>query len=197
MENKKALVIIAHPDDETIWMGGTIQRQKCHWTIFSLCRASDSDRAPKFKKVCALYNANCIIADLEDEKLAPLSISEISTLIKNNLENKKFDTIFTHGANGEYGHRRHIEIRKSVAQLQKQNVLICRSLYSFAYELSDKLVPCTAMRIATPKKTNTMINLTKKELETKKKIIHEIYGFKKNSFEYLCCNKTESFTKLK
>ena len=40
---KEALVIVAHPDDETIWMGGTILKNKnWKWTILSLCRASDT-----------------------------------------------------------------------------------------------------------------------------------------------------------
>ena len=45
---KKALIIVAHPDDETIWMGGTILKYtELEWTIYSLCRASDKDREPK------------------------------------------------------------------------------------------------------------------------------------------------------
>ena len=41
---KKANVIVAHPDDETIWMGGKIIHEKdFQWTILSLCRKDDLD----------------------------------------------------------------------------------------------------------------------------------------------------------
>ena len=73
-----ALVIVAHPDDETIWMGGTIlQNPSWNWTIASLCRKNDLDRMPKFLKVCKHYNANSIISDLDDEKLNNLPIKKI------------------------------------------------------------------------------------------------------------------------
>ena len=61
-EKKDALCVVAHPDDETIWMGGTILRNKnFNWTILSLCRKNDLERAEKFKKVCKFYNAKPII----------------------------------------------------------------------------------------------------------------------------------------
>ena len=60
---KKASIVVAHPDDETIWMGGTILKNKYwDWTIISLCRKNDPDRMPKFKKVCAYYGAKAIWA---------------------------------------------------------------------------------------------------------------------------------------
>ena len=77
----RALVIVAHPDDETIWMGGTILKNpKVNWTIFSLCRRSDRDRAPKFFKVCKIYKAKAIITDLDDED--KLTIRQTIPVIK-------------------------------------------------------------------------------------------------------------------
>ena len=79
----KALCIVAHPDDETIWMGGKILKEKdWDWTILSLCRGDDRDRMPKFKKVCRIYGAKAVISDLDDEKLNPLAVSEIINKIK-------------------------------------------------------------------------------------------------------------------
>jgi hypothetical protein len=54
-------------------MGGIILRnRRWDWTIFSLCRESDADRALKFRRVCEFYNAKGIISDLDDEVLAEL-----------------------------------------------------------------------------------------------------------------------------
>jgi LmbE family N-acetylglucosaminyl deacetylase len=48
---KAVAVIVAHPDDETLWAGGTIlSHPSWQWFIVCLCRGSDKDRAPKFLK---------------------------------------------------------------------------------------------------------------------------------------------------
>ena len=89
----KALVIVAHPDDETIWLGGTMAKfPQVSWTILSLCRASDKDRAPKFKRVGAHFKARSIITDLEDEGRLNLqqSLTPIKKLIVKTIKNKQF-----------------------------------------------------------------------------------------------------------
>lgn len=194
---KKALVIVAHPDDETIWMGGTIQESHgWDWTIISLCRKEDSDRMPKFKRVCKFYNAEGIISDLDDEKLEPLQIEEVIEKIKSLLPEKKYDLIFTHGENGEYGHLRHREVHKAVKKMIDQSDLKGERVYYFNYEKSDQSTPgIPDLKIPKPKQNSDYVmTLNEHHYLNKLKLIKEFYGFNDDSFETLSCNKTEAFS---
>ena len=196
---KNALCIVAHPDDETIWMGGFILHNKnWNWTILSLCRKNDLDRMPKFLRVCKEYNANGIISDLDDEVLKPLNIYDLSLKIFNLLPLKIYDFIFTHGKNGEYGHLRHKETNKAVLQLINQKKLFSENKYCFNYIPGSQISPHDKeLKIPIPNKnTDLLFNLTPQEFKNKYMIIHELYGFKNNIFETLSCSKSESFSIL-
>lgn len=192
---KRALVIVAHPDDETIWMGGTIARHRdVHWTIFVLCRKSDSDRMPKFMRVAAYYGARGIICDLEDEGIMSVkeSIPEVQKIIRKELREKQWDVLFTHGANGEYGHPRHKGVHQAVARMLKAGNLRAKQVFFFAYRLDKE------KRIAVPRKNASWgIELTYAEWRAKRNVIKQLYGFRPHIFENRSCAKTEMFDKLK
>lgn len=192
-EAKRVLVIVAHPDDETIWMGGTLIKNK-DWKveIISLCRKKDHDRSIKFKKVCDILKAKGYMFDIEDERLKNIKTKEIINKIKKISKKNKYDYIFTHGKNGEYGHKRHIDVNKAVIQMIKNKKLKAKKVFLFSYKKKDNLY-------ISNKKAHKIINLNQDILNMKKKLIKEVYGFDENSFEFKLTNKIkiESFDILK
>jgi LmbE family N-acetylglucosaminyl deacetylase len=192
---KDVLIVVAHPDDETIWMGGTILRNP-DWnvTILSLCRRDDADREPKFRKVCGIYGAKPLISDVEDEQLKAVNIDEIKKRILDLLSKKSYDIIFTHGANGEYGHIRHIECHKAVEDLVSKEELKSKNIYYFHYKKGDN-VPYPELLPPEPIDNSDILTvLTGSELMKKKKIIKDVYGYPdEKGFELMSCNKMESF----
>ena len=190
---KRALVIVAHPDDETIWMGGTIRKHSdVRWTIFSLCRASDADRAPKFRRVCRLYGAKAIITDLEDED--ELSVEQTIPIIKKLIIKKagsrEFDYIFTHGANGEYGHPRHIGAHLAVKELVSDKILKSKQVYFFNYE---KAKEGKRPSMTAKKDSDYILNLSKSIFNTKKRLQAEIHGYEWNGIDNSLCTNPEAF----
>lgn len=195
LEEGTALVLVAHPDDETIWMGGTIlQNPYIAWTIFCLCRGDDPDRAPKFRRVLKFLGARGSISNLEDEGMLNIqeSVPEIKRRIKKGIKKEHgrgFTYIFTHGYNGEYGHPRHRAVHRAVNQLLTAKQLTTDNIFYFAYKLNEK------KGIAAPNQKGALVSKFPARIFTQKqKAIHELYGFSKSSFEYKSCSEFETFS---
>ena len=190
----KALVIVAHPDDETIWMGGKILSERdWEWTILSLCRKDDPDRKPKFFGVCKELNARGFISDLDDDhperKLA--SLDEVAKRVEPIVTDKRFDVVYTHGPNGEYGHNRHIETNLTVRRMFEEGLIQAKQLFEFNYRRVEKPFMCV------PNPDSDVVFSLKPEIwEKKKYLIHQVYGFVKDIFEYRSCAKMETFNRM-
>ena len=196
LNNKRPRVALigAHPDDETLWAGGTII-QNPHWDCFiaCLCRKSDQDRAPKFDKVLKFLKASGKMADLDDgPEQIPLDESQLEKTILELLPHKTYDLIITHNPNGEYTrHLRHEEISKAVITLWTKKKISTKALFCFAYSDNEHSNFPYASMGASP------IQLTASIWEQKYYIMTKIYGFNQESWEAKTCPKIEAFWQFK
>ncbi|NHJ15213.1 MAG: PIG-L family deacetylase [Candidatus Thorarchaeota archaeon] len=197
MEKRKhvtAAVIVAHPDDETIWAGGTVlNHSDWHWTIVSLCRGSDTDRAPRFVRAVQQLGGVSKIGDLDDgpEQL-PLSEVDVQQVVLSLLPEMHFDLILTHSPHGEYTrHRRHEETGTAVASLWEREVIKAKEVWMFAYEDSGK-----GGKDDLPKaiKTAHLISYLPEDIWRRKYIIvTDTYGFAPGTYEAYIAMREEAF----
>jgi LmbE family N-acetylglucosaminyl deacetylase len=191
---KTVSVIVAHPDDETIWAGGTILTYpEINWTVLALCRKSDPDRAPKFFKIIEQFRAKGFMADLDDgPEQRHLEQTEVQKTILNTLPERNFDVILTHSPKGEYTrHLRHEETSQAVLSLWSEGKLKAKQLLLFAYEDGGGKYPPRPMENA-----DIVIKLAKNVWQRKKDIIINSYGFSPDSFETKAASKIEAFRLL-
>jgi len=134
-KTKTVALIIAHPDDETLWAGGTIlSHPSWNWFIVCLCRKSDTERATKFYKVLQALQSEGIMGDLDDgPEQNPLDKKELEETILHLLPQKHYDLIITHNPSGEYTqHARHEEVSRAVIKLWEDKVISAKELWIFA-----------------------------------------------------------------
>lgn len=180
-KSPSSAVIVAHPDDETLWCGGYMLRHpEYHWTVATLCRASDADRAPRFARVLHNLSARGRMGDLDDgPDQRPLLPDLVANEIQRLVPDDEYDLVFTHGPRGEYTrHRRHEECCRAVCDLWAEGRLRTAVLKMFAYEDGGRAYLPRVRADA-----DERLTLTGAELTRKRRLMTETYGFAPDSWE--------------
>lgn len=188
---RRCAVIVAHPDDETLWAGGTIlMNPDNEWTVITICRKSDPDRNPKFFVALQKLGADGQMADMDDgPQQKPLDIKDVEATILSLLKDTAYDLIITHSPQGEYTrHRRHEEVARAVLKLIQSKYLTTKSLWMFAYEDAGRKYLPRPIQGA-----DRFIRLTPDIWSKKYQIITETYGFHAESWEGRTTPRTEAF----
>jgi len=192
---KTVALIVAHPDDETLWAGGTIlNHPSWKWFVVCLCRKNDADRAPRFYNALKILKSEGCMGDLDDgPEQKPLDENEIERVILGLLPPWHFDLLISHSPTGEYTrHIRHEETGRAVIKLWHSAKLIASELWTFAYEDGNKAYYPKSIENATVYKKLSKITWLRKY-----RIITRTYGFAKSSFEAKTTPLSESFWQFK
>jgi len=175
-KQKTACAIVAHPDDETIFLGGTVLKyKKWRWKIVCMCFGNDDIRGIQFTKAINLYqrrgiNITGINLGMEDykgmfrDKLSDPKFDHNYQLWENKLKNLNLtaDIFFTHNSKGEYGHSRHKALHVIVKKLYK-------NVWEFICPGTEKIVPQPL------KQEVKIVPLSLQELSIKKEVFAKAY----------------------
>ena len=126
------LMITAHADDEVIFAGEKLLKEKGQWEILCIVTPDGQSkfRIPMFLNSVSKYlDAKTEMLDFEDTGFSAFINGNILGPIEAKIRSKNWEEILTHGKAGEYGHPHHIQVHKNVVAACSQDDL--KKLYVF------------------------------------------------------------------
>ena len=143
------LMIVAHPDDETLWGGANLYKDK--YFVVCLTNGHNLYRVKDFRKILTFTKNKGIILDYPDiqghiidkwKEFKEGIIKDLKTIISYNNWNK----IVTHGPEGTTGHIHHKKISSYITMIAKKKNLLSK-LYYFGKVYKKGKIPKNLHRI--------------------------------------------------
>jgi len=177
---KYRLLVVAHPDDETLFFSAAIQQQReLPWVVICVTDGNadgqGSARALQFKQACKkLKAAKSLHWDFPDIYEKRLDISRLTEMLRSL---PKPTEVYTHGPAGEYGHPHHQDVSFAVHSVFTKKTPVWAPAYN-----------CHAEKI---------FRLSEAQYKIKSKIYSEVYKGETLRFsEFLPNRNTDEFTKF-
>lgn len=119
------LMIVAHPDDETIWGGGHLAEDD--YVVVCITNGNNSTRSKEFENVMNESGDIGIILSYPDKTFGKRDkwdkvYNKIKKDINTLMNYKDWELIVTHNPDGEYGHIHHKMTSSIVTELSKDNL---------------------------------------------------------------------------
>lgn len=138
----KKVMIVAHPDDETIWGGGHLIQDD--YVVVCITCGTSKTRLKEFKKVMNATGDSYIALGYPNKTDGKRNewivfYDDIKKDIEMILNSNNWDLVVTHNEKGEYGHIQHIKTNKIVTEVYNDNNYRF-SLYYFGTYYSKKKI---------------------------------------------------------
>ena len=137
----ESLMIVAHPDDETIWGGSHLTHG--NYTVLCITNGNNKKRKKEFMKVMEKTHSKGIILSFPDKTKGKRDNwksckKDIQREIKKEIDSKDWDQIVTHNPDGEYGHIHHKKVSKYVTMILKKEDKTDQLVYFGKYTSKKK-----------------------------------------------------------
>lgn len=179
------LIIVAHPDDETLWAGAHMAEDD--YFVVCVTNGNNETRSKEFKGILKAFDNKGIILNYPDKtfgkrddwsRVKDKITDDLSTIIKHN----DWEVITTHNTAGEYGHQHHIMVNSIVTdiydELDKKGDLYYFGNYYKALDIEEAMEGKEGVSKDSLKKKEEVLKLYKSQEKTVKKLSHM------NPYEY-------------